>query len=148
MALPQDQMSKLMELAGKADDTSEESPPASTTPPPLSRKQADASSDFETPPRRVARRRPAGPVRSKIAANDDVPSIGGLIYALEQKPSTKVFRVAGFNVDQPPCYGVIRSVGANDQPIELCIPVHEFDSGAGEGARCGLNDFLLVGVEE
>lgn len=87
-------MSKLMELAGKADDTSEESPPASTTPPPLSRKQADASSDFETPPRRVARRRPAGPVRSKIAANDDVPSIGGLIYALEQKPSTKVFRVA------------------------------------------------------
>ena len=42
----------------------------------------------------AARRRPAGPVRSKIAANDDVPSIGGLIYALEQKPSTKVFRIA------------------------------------------------------
>ena len=42
----------------------------------------------EPPARRVARRRPAGPVRGKIAANDDVPSIGGLIYALEQKPST------------------------------------------------------------
>ena len=48
----------------------------------------------EPPARRVARRRPAGPVRGKIAANDDVPSIGGLIYALEQKPSTKVFRLA------------------------------------------------------
>ena len=33
-------------------------------------------------------------MRGKIAANDDVPSIGGLIYALEQKPSTKVFRIA------------------------------------------------------
>jgi hypothetical protein len=48
----------------------------------------------EAPSRRVARRRPAGPVRGKIAANDDVPSIGGLIYALEQKPSNKVFRYA------------------------------------------------------
>ncbi len=54
---------------------------------------ADAAS-ADAPPRRVARRRPAGPVRGKIAANDDVPSIGGLIYALEQKPSTKVFRIA------------------------------------------------------
>ncbi len=35
-------------------------------------------------------------MRGKIAANDDVPSIGGLIYALEQKPSTKVFRFAAF----------------------------------------------------
>ncbi len=41
-----------------------------------------------------ARRRPAGPVRSKIAANDDAPSIGGLIYALDQKPSGKPFRYA------------------------------------------------------
>lgn len=50
----------------------------------------------EPPPtRRVARRRPAaGPIRSKIAANDDIPSIGGLIYALEQKPSNKVFLYA------------------------------------------------------
>ena len=48
----------------------------------------------DQPARRVARRRPAGPVRGKIAANDDVPSIGGLIYALEQKPSGKIFRVA------------------------------------------------------
>ncbi len=44
--------------------------------------------------RRVARRRPAGPVRGRVAANDDAPSIGGLIYALEQKPSDKPFRYA------------------------------------------------------
>lgn len=43
------------------------------------------------PKRRVARRRPAGPVKGTIAANDDAPSIGGLIYALEQKPSNKPF---------------------------------------------------------
>jgi hypothetical protein len=44
--------------------------------------------------RRTARRRPAGPPRGRIAANDDVPTIGGLIYALEQKPSTKPFQYA------------------------------------------------------
>ena len=48
----------------------------------------------EPPPRRLARRRPAGPVRNRIAANDDAPSIGGLIYALEQKPSGKPFTYA------------------------------------------------------
>lgn len=48
----------------------------------------------EAPDRRVARRRPAGPVRGKVAANDDAPSIGGLIYALEQKPSNKIYRHA------------------------------------------------------
>lgn len=46
------------------------------------------------PRRRVARRRPAGPVRKHIAANDDAPSIGGLIYALEQKPSTRPYTYA------------------------------------------------------
>lgn len=54
----------------------------------------DHDGDDPEPPRRVARRRPAGPVRGKLAANDDVPSIGGLIYALEQKPSTQVYRYA------------------------------------------------------
>lgn len=44
--------------------------------------------------RRVARRRPAGPVRNRIAANDDAPSIGGLIFALEQQPSTRPFTYA------------------------------------------------------
>jgi len=48
----------------------------------------------EDPPRRTARRRPAGPSRNRIAANDDGPSIGGLIFALQQKPSNAPFRFA------------------------------------------------------
>jgi hypothetical protein len=55
----------------------------------------DETATPETAPparRRVARRRPAGPSRNRIAANDDGPSIGGLIYALQQKPSTAIFR--------------------------------------------------------
>ena len=52
---------------------------------------AEAASEQQ---RRKAKRRAAGPSRDRIAANDDVPSIGGLIYALEQKPSKKTFSVA------------------------------------------------------
>lgn len=48
----------------------------------------------DAPQRRSAKRRPAGPVRTKIAANDDAPSIGGLIFALEQRPSNKPFKYA------------------------------------------------------
>ena len=44
--------------------------------------------------RRPAKRRPAGPARPKVAANDDAPSIGGLIFALQQKPSNRPFQVA------------------------------------------------------
>ena len=44
--------------------------------------------------RRAPKRRPAGPARNQFAANDDVPSIGGLIFALHQKPSRKPFLVA------------------------------------------------------
>ncbi|MGF1649294.1 MAG: hypothetical protein ACFCUN_02460 [Hyphomicrobiaceae bacterium] len=44
--------------------------------------------------RRRARRRPAAVPRGRIAANDDAPSIGGLIYALNQKPSDKPFYYA------------------------------------------------------
>jgi hypothetical protein len=41
-------------------------------------------------------RRPAGPAHRRIAtaANDDLPSIGGLIFALQQKPSRSPFLVA------------------------------------------------------
>jgi hypothetical protein len=46
------------------------------------------------PRRRMARRRPAGPSRNRIAANDDGPSIGGLIFALQQKPSNAPFKFA------------------------------------------------------
>ncbi len=47
-----------------------------------------------TPRRRMARRRAAGPSRNRIAANDDGPSIGGLIFALQQKPSNAPFKFA------------------------------------------------------
>ena len=50
--------------------------------------------EAEPSPRRAARRRPAGPSRGQVAANDDVPSIGGLIYALDQKPDGAPFRYA------------------------------------------------------
>jgi hypothetical protein len=41
-------------------------------------------------------RRPAGPAPRRIAtaANDDLPSIGGLIFALQQKPSKSPFIIA------------------------------------------------------
>ncbi len=126
--MSQDQIAKLMAVAGKASpieptlssapeglrqattgtpnpEPSEARPsPVLSLPPPLLGSEAKSAAPppqpekepttEEPPPRRVARRRPAGPVRGKIAANDDVPSIGGLIYALEQKPSNKIFRLA------------------------------------------------------
>jgi len=132
--MSQDQIAKLMAIAGKAPATaapveptlgaspspkpSDKDPrtpsamPSLTShmslpalPPPLlggpdpsaqstAEKPSPSAAAEDAPSRRVARRRPAGPVRGKIAANDDVPSIGGLIYALEQKPSSKVFRLA------------------------------------------------------
>ncbi|MFO1171107.1 MAG: hypothetical protein U1E49_09070 [Hyphomicrobiaceae bacterium] len=46
------------------------------------------------PVRRVGRRRAAGPARERIAANDDSPSIGGLIYALQQQPSRTPYKYA------------------------------------------------------
>lgn len=49
---------------------------------------ADEELDIDLPPR------PAGPARDRIAANDDLPSIGGLIYALQQRPSRAPFYFA------------------------------------------------------
>ena len=69
--------------------------PALTEPWPQADKLAVPSEPEPAPPRRrVARRRPAGPSRNRIAANDDGPSIGGLIYALQQKPSNTPFKFA------------------------------------------------------
>jgi len=50
-------------------------------------------------PRRRAKRRPAGAVppanmATDLAANDDGPSIGGLLYSLNRKPSNKPFYIA------------------------------------------------------
>ena len=70
---------------------------APSLPPPLPRAAPEVHSQDDTPAdgtRRVARRRPAGPVRRTIAANDDAPTIGGLIFALEQKPSNQPFTYA------------------------------------------------------
>lgn len=63
-------------------------PPSSPSP------AVDADASESSTPRRAARRRPAGPSRGQVAANDDVPSIGGLIYALDQKPDSSAFRYA------------------------------------------------------
>lgn len=53
--------------------------------------------DAEAARRRAAKRRPAGPSRpaaAAAAANDDAPSIGGLIFALHQKPSRRPVQLA------------------------------------------------------
>jgi uncharacterized phage infection (PIP) family protein YhgE len=82
-----------------------QSGPPHKMPPPLPGASAPGASEPAKPSsgaeenatalqRRTARRRPAGPVRSKIAANDDAPSIGGLIFALNQKPSIEPFKYA------------------------------------------------------
>ncbi|HPG88873.1 MAG TPA: hypothetical protein PLD46_04420, partial [Hyphomicrobium sp.] len=96
--MAQDQIAKLMAIAGRTTDGASsdaiDTHVAIDTAPPSLPKAPSQSAANDAPARRVARRRPAGPVRGKIAANDDVPSIGGLIYALEQKPSTKIFRLA------------------------------------------------------
>lgn len=68
--------------------------PAAANGDPFNADNTDIDGGDAAAERRVARRRPAGPVRGKIAANDDAPSIGGLIYALEQKPSNEIYRHA------------------------------------------------------
>ena len=63
-------------------------------------KEPAAAATPELPPskegeaRRAAKRRPAAPPRARIAANDDAPSIGGLIFSLQQKPSNRPFMLA------------------------------------------------------
>ena len=74
--------------------------PASQQPPPKQPKDATAAPAADTadktgdagPPSQ--KRRAAAPPRSRIAANDDAPSIGGLIFALQQKPSNQPFMLA------------------------------------------------------
>lgn len=72
---------------GKARKSKPALPPPAAAP-------ATVEEAAEPNPRRAARRRPAGPSRGQVAANDDVPSIGGLIYALDQKPDNTPFRYA------------------------------------------------------
>jgi ABC-type transporter Mla subunit MlaD len=51
----------------------------------------EAQASRRAPP---PKRRPAAPPRARIAANDDAPSIGGLIFALQQRPSNRSFMLA------------------------------------------------------
>src|SRR5262249_58236740 len=53
----------------------------------------DGTADGEPAPARP-RRRAAASARARIAANDDAPSIGGLIFALQQKPTNQPFMMA------------------------------------------------------
>ncbi len=79
----------LMEGRGAAGDHS--TPPPSGAP---EDPNTDDRTDPDRPDRRQAKRRAAMPSRDQIAANDDAPSIGGLIYALNQRPSRKPFSIA------------------------------------------------------
>jgi hypothetical protein len=84
--------------------TAKAPPPSATKPPALPpMTPANGETDDVEPGRgggssggssRSSRRRAAGPSRATIAANDDVPSIGGLIYALQQKPSQRPMMAA------------------------------------------------------
>ena len=77
----------------KSDAKSRRAKVATAPAPPAALPGPDADNG-EVSQRRAAKRRPAGPPRGQVAANDDVPSIGGLIYALDQKPDNKPFRYA------------------------------------------------------
>src|SRR5262245_52800420 len=53
-----------------------------------------AAEDKPPPGPPPPRRRAAAPPRARIAANDDAPSIGVLIFALQQKPTNQPFMMA------------------------------------------------------
>jgi hypothetical protein len=70
------------------------SPTRQAAPPQTSLKRSPATQQQHSPAGRGAVTRAAnGPVRA-IAANDDMPSIGGLVYALQQRPSKSPFYIA------------------------------------------------------
>ncbi|HZJ11990.1 MAG TPA: hypothetical protein VFD26_04975, partial [Methyloceanibacter sp.] len=82
---------------GSEPKREEPKPPEDAKKPPLEFAEA-ASQSAAPPPRQFTRtRRPAGPPpqrRLATPANDDVPTIGGLIFALQQRPSRTPFLVA------------------------------------------------------
>jgi hypothetical protein len=85
-----------------------EAVPAGNAPPRAPRELA--------PVRRVGRRRAAGPARERIAANDDSPSIGGLIYSLQQQPSRAPYKYASLGTIAWGAIGTVLGVAmlAND----------------------------------
>ena len=79
--------------AALALDPARQAPQIDPTPTPEPA-SAETVAEAEPEARRAARRRPAAPPREQIAANDDLPSIGGLIFALNQRPSNRPFAYA------------------------------------------------------
>jgi DNA anti-recombination protein RmuC len=83
------------EEPAKAPQDAAPKPPLEFTEP---QAQSASASAAAAPPRQFVRtRRPAGPPpqrRLSAPANDDFPSIGGLIFALQQRPSRTPFLVA------------------------------------------------------
>ncbi len=75
----------------KSDITDKKPPTKSsvTKPSSAAQKQAAAQKRYEP-----AGARGVSGVREPVAANDDLPSIGGLIYALQQRPSSSAFYIA------------------------------------------------------
>ncbi|MFD0987658.1 apolipoprotein A-IV repeat region-like domain-containing protein [Methyloligella solikamskensis] len=92
-------------------------------PTPELRAERDQEPDSEQP----ARRRPAGPPPRRLAtpANDDLPSIGGLIFSLQQKPSSTPFLIAGiasvvwFVIGGFLSYGLLTSESLSTTPSML-----------------------------
>lgn len=68
--------------------------PNATRPRPQGQDAAGQHRDSQNPSDDNGGRRAAETPRRQIAANDDLPSIGGLIYALQQRPSRSTFMVA------------------------------------------------------
>ena len=100
----------------------------------------DEEPPAEPPARRVARRRPAGPVRGKIAANDDAPSIGGLIFALDQKPDIKPFKYAAIASAVWAVIGTGFALGNSEKPRSR--------QGAGLGEILGHPTILLTAAAD
>ncbi len=83
----------------EASEPKREEPAKSEAPPkpPLEFVETPSQSAQAAPRQFVRTRRPAGPPpqrRLSAPANDDIPSIGGLIFALQQRPSRTPFLVA------------------------------------------------------
>ncbi|HKQ54822.1 MAG TPA: hypothetical protein VJT12_02920 [Methyloceanibacter sp.] len=85
------------EEPAKAPPEAAPKPPLEFTEPQAPSANAGASASASPPRQFVRTRRPAGPPpqrRLSAPANDDFPSIGGLIFALQQRPSRTPFLVA------------------------------------------------------
>lgn len=108
--------------ASEAQSTSQAAPQAATQPAPELRAERE-----EDPDAKPARRRPAGPPPRRLAtpANDDLPSIGGLIFSLQQKPSNTPFVMAAvasvvwFVIGGFLSYGLLTSESLSTTPSML-----------------------------